>query len=62
MTEGRPVRPSKKETLRSRVERLEKRVDDAIKEIEDAKKKLLEELARVIHGPSQPPPPMPPKT
>jgi hypothetical protein len=54
--------PKKKtaiDVLRDTVRALDKRVKQVEEEIADMKKAGLEKLARILHGPSQPPPALP---
>jgi vacuolar-type H+-ATPase subunit D/Vma8 len=47
----------KRDPLIAQVRDLEKRVEKLENELADFEKHILEKLARMIHGPSQPPPP-----
>lgn len=47
---------ARRPTLEERIKKLEDRVDAITRELEDVRQNLLKELARALHGPSQPPP------
>jgi cell division protein FtsB len=47
-----------RDQLADQIKALEKRIKKLEEEIADLEKHILEKMARILHGPSQPPPPI----